>query len=254
MSASEDSDKRVRLEPICTSMSVHGYARFSASVYRELVGREALNDLSSVQASFADLVADDHMGDGGTYRRRAYSRWLVKLAGDGKWVFSSVPGHSIYQTIEDNPVNGGVLRTFKPLADKVAGGPLLQALLRCDAEYALACDRELFQEDVVVGVHQVRILARAGIEGHPAPEGIHRDRERFTFQHFLGRHNIEGGEFRAHDEEKVIRMAWLQKDPLDSVMFQGSTWHSATPITCANPQIGEGHRDIFLIDFDRFSS
>jgi hypothetical protein len=102
-----------------------------------------------------------------------------------------------------------------------------------------------------VGVHQVRIVARGQSTGLPTPEGIHRDRERFTFQHFMARHNVVGGEFRAYDQQKTLCFAWLQEDCLDTVMFEGTTWHSATPIAARDPH-GEGYRDIFLIDFDRY--
>lgn len=230
-----------------------GVATFPAELYRAPLDRLGVSDgLPALLASFARLVPDQFMGDGGTYRNRAYSRFVYSLQ-DGEPVLTPLEGHSIFQTVEDNSVNGGIVRTYAPLAPEVYESELLHALILQDARHAAVCDPQMMSSPVQVGVHQVRIVARSNVPGLPTPEGIHRDRERFTFQHFGGRENIEGGEFRAYDENKQLTLAWLQTECLDTVMFEGTTWHSATPIACLDP-LREGYRDIFLIDFDRLDS
>ena len=230
------------------SVATQGFGRFLALAYREMIG-DAMPELPQVLRSFADLQADRHMGDGGTYRFRAFSRFRL----DGRRMASAsrltpIEGNSIFQELEDNPVNGGVVRTYEPLSPEIAGSTFLERLIEADYAHVYNCDPEMRHKMLVVGVHQVRIVARGQSAGHPAPEGIHRDRERFTFQHFMCRNNASGGEFRAYDGEKQLTFAWLQEDCLDTVMFEGTTWHSATPIK-ATPGV-EGHRDIFLVDFD----
>jgi hypothetical protein len=249
MRRSADSGTLEALERSYQGVRQDGYGQFQASLYRTLLGPEALAQLPEVLASYAQLPPDPHMGDGGSYRYRAYSRFRIRLGGDGLPEWAPLSGHSIFQSVQDNPVNGGVLRTFAPLADQVALGPFLKGMVTLDFTHALACDPALAAQDLAVGVHQVRIVARPRAEGHPAPEGVHRDRERFTFQHFMARSHIQGGEFRAYDSAKQLRFAWLQEACLDTVMFTGETWHSATPISVLESET-EGHRDIFLIDFD----
>lgn len=231
-----------RLEAYQT-LAAKGYGRFFASLYRELLG-DALTHMPEVLASFATLQPDRHMGDGGTYRFRAYSRF--RLDGSG---LTPLDGNSIFQELEDNPLNGGVLRSYEPLAPALADSPFLRALIGVDHGHVCQCDPAFGNSPLAVGVHQVRIVARGHTPGQPAPEGVHRDRERFTFQHFMGRHHAEGGEFRAHDESKRVIFAWTQENCLDTVMFEGTTWHSATPIIASDPGV-EGCRDIFLIDFE----
>lgn len=248
MTSSSKEGLSEAIESACCSLSNQGYGQFLAPVYRELVGEKALSQLPEVLDSFAELTKDQHMGDGGSYRYRAYSRFSLVLDGD-RLELVPLDGNSIFQSTEDNSVNGGVLRTFAPLSPSVSAGPLLQAMVEQDFLHAQRYDRELCAQEVVVGVHQVRIVTTSGEMGLPAPEGIHRDRERFTFQHFMSRHNIVGGEFRVHDEAKEVLFSWLQEDCLDTVVFEGSTWHSATPISVAGSP-GPGYRDIFLIDFD----
>ena len=240
------------IEQAYQNLKQEGFAAFPSALYQQrLAEKGVLKYLPDVLSSFAGLVPDQHMGDGGTYRNRAYSRVLLRMVED-EICIEPLEGHSIFQTLQDNALNGGVLRTYAPLAPEVAESPLIRALILEDARHAYVCDPSLREFPVQVGVHQVRIVARSGVLGLPTPEGIHRDSERFTFQHFCHRSNIEGGEFRAYSQEKELRFQWLQTDCLDTVMFEGTTWHSATPVACTNSH-SEGYRDIFLVDFDRLS-
>lgn len=240
------------IEQAYQSLKEEGFATFSSAVYQQkLLEAGVLEQLPEILSSFGRLVPDQHMGDGGTYRNRAYSRFLLRAEING-FQLEPLDGHSIFQTLQDNALNGGVLRTYAPLAPEVSESALLRALVLEDAKHAYACEPSLMDHPIQVGVHQVRIVARSGIPGLPTPEGVHRDSERFTFQHFCHRSDIEGGEFRAYNQQKELRFQWLQTDCLDTVMFEGTTWHSATPVACTLPS-SEGYRDIFLIDFDRLS-
>lgn len=221
-----------------------GYALLPSHLVRNGLPLSALQELESLQTSFAGLVQDRHMNDGGTYRFRRYSRFRLEMG-----QLQPLEGNSILQSTEDNPLNGGVVRTFAPLSPIIAAHPLLRALIISDAKLACQCQEELAAGPLQVGVHQVRIVAVEGASGLPTPEGIHLDGESFTFQHFLGRHDASGGAFQAYDQDKKLVESWLQQECLDSVVFRGTTWHSATPITC-NPGALRGHRDVFLIDFD----
>ena len=185
------------------------------------------------------LVQDLHMGDSGTYRYRRYSRFLLNFP-----ELELLEGNSIFQNLHDNPLNGGSLRTFAPLEADHIGNPFLQGLIRRDAELL-----GLTEGRWAVGVHFLRIVARPDSPGHPAPEGVHLDSERFTVQHLIERENVRGGVFSAYDAEKMPIFHWLQLKAWDSVFFTGSTWHSASPIEVRDPA-REGHRDIILIDFD----
>ncbi len=185
--------------------------------------------------SFADLVADSHMGDGGRYRFRRYGKWRLQHG-----QLSKIDGSSIYQELHDNPLNGGVERTFAPLAPAQAENPFVEALILADAERLQLPQQQLFE----VGFHCVRIVATPEAAGKPTPEGIHRDAEAYTVQHLIDRQGVRGGVFSAYDEDKRPVFHWLQLQRWDSLFFQGTLWHSASPIE------GDGHRDILLIDFE----
>ncbi|MCA9777881.1 MAG: 2OG-Fe dioxygenase family protein [Candidatus Eremiobacteraeota bacterium] len=229
-----------------------GYLPFPASQVRASLSELSQNELESVSESFSRLVQDRQMGDGGRYRYRRFSRFTANLRADGLHL-EPLQNRSIRQSLEDNPLNGGVTRTFEPLAPELIQGNFLPDLIEHDVRAIQAFDDLLFRAPVVVGVHQVRIVAWPETQGKPTPEGVHRDAEQYTFQHFWQRSGIEGGEFAAYDENKNQVFRWLQTELLDSVLFTGTTWHSASPISCSQKSEG-GYRDIFLIDFNPISS
>lgn len=185
-------------------------------------------------ASWEDLVQDQHMADGGCYRFRRYSRLLWSQGS-----LSELSGNSIYQELIDNPLNGGVQRTFAPVLPEVLANPFLRAVILQDAR-ALS-----LRGDWQVGIHCVRILARPARPGLPTPEGVHRDAETYTVQHLIARRQVRGGVFTGYDEQKRPVFHWLQLQRWDTLYFQGKLWHSATPIESES----DGYRDILLIDF-----
>ncbi|MFN8610035.1 MAG: 2OG-Fe dioxygenase family protein [Vulcanimicrobiota bacterium] len=187
-------------------------------------------------ASYESLCQDQHMADGGTYRFRRYSRLLLR-----RGQLARLEGNSIFQTLEDNPLNGGVKRTFEPILPEILATPFLSALVQQDARQ-LALNPESEWE---VGLHCVRIRATPEQFGQPAPEGIHRDSEDFTVQHVLARHQVQGGVFTAYNEQHQPIFHWLQTRSWDTIFFRGDLWHGVTPV---RSQLG-GYRDILLVDF-----
>ncbi len=225
-----------------------GYRAFKAEEVLGALSAQAREESTSVADSFERLSQDRQMGDGGRYRYRRFSRFVASIE-NGKVGLEHLQGSSILQSIEDNSLNGGVKRTFEPLEAEVSSSLLLRELIAHDIRVVQSFDSGFFEEPVVVGVHQVRIVALPESHGKPTPEGVHRDAEAYTFQHFWHREGIQGGEFSAYDENKNQVFRWLQTERLDSVLFTGTTWHSASPISCSGGS-ERGYRDIFLIDFN----
>ena len=193
------------------------------------------------------LEPDPYMADGGRYRYRRYG--LYRLSATSGHL-SYIPGGSFYQSIEINPLNGGEHRHFAPLAADTVKNPFLRELIQFD--FAQLTSKKHIEDDWLIGVHQIRILTRAGVQGNPTPEGIHRDDEDFTAQHLVARHNIDGGinYFYGSGPEPTRRpqAVWQQESYFDSYYFDRSLWHSVAPIT-SGKRDGDGHRDVILIDF-----
>ncbi len=193
------------------------------------------------------LQPDPYMADDGKYRFRRYGLYQLS-AKTGH--LTHIPDAYFYQSIKINPLNGGKHRRFAPLAADTVKNPFLRALIQFD--FAQLTSKKLIEDDWLIGVHQIRILTTAGVQGNPTPEGIHRDDENFTAQHLLARHNISGGinYFYGSGSEPTKRpvAVWQQESYFDSYYFDRSLWHSVSPITSGN-QHGDGYRDVILIDF-----
>jgi hypothetical protein len=191
------------------------------------------------------LEPDLYMADGGSYRFRRYGLYELS-ASSGR--LRHIPGASFYQSSKTNPLNGGEHRRFAPLAADTVNNSFLRELIRFD--FAQLTSKKHIEDDWLIGVHQIRILATTGVSGYPTPEGIHRDDETYTAQHLIARHNIDGGVnyFYGSGPEPARRpqAVWKQESYFDSYYFDRSLWHSVSPITSSNR---DGHRDVILIDF-----
>ncbi len=208
----------------------------------------ALHDSSELlRRDWEHLELDPYMADGGRYRSRRYGVYQLS-ATTGQ--LTHIPGASFYQRIEINPLNGGKYRHFAALDADSVKNPFLHELILFD--FAQLTSKKHIEDDWLIGVHQIRILATAGMQGNPTPEGIHRDDEAFTAQHLISRHNIGGGinYFYGNGPEPTTRpqSVWKQQSYFDSYYFDRSLWHSVSPIASDNLD-GDGHRDVLLSDF-----
>ncbi len=196
---------------------------------------------------WAHLEPDPHMADGGGYRSRRYG--LYQRSGmTGQ--LTHIPSASFYQSIEINPLNGGEHRRFAALGANTVKNPFLHELIQFD--FAQLTSNKHIEDDWLIGVHQIRIIAMTGVPGNPTPEGTHRDHENYTSQHLISRHNIGGGInfFYGNGPEPTgaPQAVWKQKSYFDSYYFDRSQWHSVSPIVSGKHD-GGGHRDVLLIDF-----
>ena len=134
------------------------------------------------------LEPDPYMADGGSYRSRRYG--LYQLSGSTGQL-AHIPGAPFYQSIEINPLNGGKQRHFAALGATTVENPFLRELILFD--FAQLTSNKHIEDDWLIGVHQIRIIATPGVPGNPTPEGTHRDDEYYTSQHLISRQNIGGG-------------------------------------------------------------
>ena len=73
----------------------------------------ALRDLEALGADWSDLPPDDYLKDGGRYRRRRHSCFIV----DGPAV-NRAPHRAHWQPVEYNALHGGLQRWFAPMCDE----------------------------------------------------------------------------------------------------------------------------------------
>ena len=207
------------------------------------------NDSREIFVSDWDtLKLDLHMADSGSYRLRRYGVFEINQA-SMKLTYQS--NSTFYQSLETNPLNGGINRNFSELLKSTIENHFLHALMRLDFK---SLPSSITSKNILwkIGVHQIKITSYPGFPGSPTPEGIHRDDEAFTVQHLIHRHNISFGENLFYGEGKIpslnAKIRLLQKDFFDSYYFDQSVWHSVSPVESLDG-INEGYRDVLLLDF-----
>jgi hypothetical protein len=210
----------------------------------QLTAAGALSDWNAFAASWNDLALDRYMADGGRYRRRRHA--VYAAANRGGIVRAAHQPH--YQSRDYNALNGGITRWFEPIEDAIGSGATLRAILECS--------RSLFERlagahDWHVEVHQFRIEARAGEEGRPTPEGIHRDGVDYVVVLLVHRENIASGTTTVHALSGEELGSFTLTAPLDAALLDDSrVAHGVTaiePIDAGRP----AYRDVLVVTWRR---
>ena len=128
----------------------------------------SLDELNALSADWNDMPHDQHLKDGGRYRRRRHSSFVHENG-----TLAQVPHRAHWQSLDYNALHGGMQRWFEPIKPEVVTSTAWQAVLSAMAQTASA----LYDRPVrtwCIEAHQFRIDTTDGI-GRPTPEGAHRD-------------------------------------------------------------------------------
>jgi hypothetical protein len=221
-----------------------GYAFVEASDMRNALLRfGTLGDWAQFADSWNDLEVDTYMADGGRYRRRRFGVWSAERQG----AIVRGPHQPHYQTVDYNPLNGGIERWFKPITEEIGGGASMRTILEyCRTLFGrLAPDAPRWH----IEAHQFRIEARTGEHGKPTPEGMHRDGVDYVLVLLIARRNIRSGTTTVHDLDRRTLGSFTLTDPLDAALVDDALcYHGVTPV---EPEIPAqpAYRDVLVVTF-----
>ncbi len=212
-----------------------GYAVLSPGAVCELSDFR-LDDLRDLRSSWDDLAPDDYLKDGGRYRRRRHSCFVVE--GDE---VSPAPHRAHWQPVEYNALHGGMQRWFEPMDSRVVRSPAWGQLLR---SLAAVSSQLKGRRPWYVEAHQFRIDTEGGI-GRPTPEGAHRDGVDLVGVFMVGREGIKGGETRVFEANGPAGQRFTLTQPWSLLLLDDErVIHESTPI---QPVAGHGHRDTLVV-------
>lgn len=212
-----------------------GYAVLAPQAVCALAGCE-IGDLMALRPSWDDLVPDAYLKDGGHYRRRRHSCFMV----EGREV-AQAPHRAHWQPVEYNALHGGMQRWFEPMEPAIVQSPawrqVLRALARVSSE--LKGTRPWYVE-----AHQFRIDTEGGI-GRPTPEGAHRDGVDLVGVFLVNREGIKGGETRVFEADGPAGQRFTLTEPWSLLLLDDErVIHESTPI---QPVAAHGHRDTLVL-------
>jgi hypothetical protein len=219
------------------AMRVRGHAALSPSGLCELLPA-TLPELDALRPSWDDLPPDAYLLDGGRYRRRRHSCFVVE--GDA---VQAVPHRAHWQPLEYNALHGGLERWFERMHADVLVQPVWSRLLRCLSAQCSAWTR---LQPWFVEAHQFRIDTTDGI-GRPTPEGAHRDGVDFVAVLLVNRVQVKGGETRVFEADGPAGLRFTMSEPWTTLLLDDArVVHESTPIQ----PVGEGaHRDTLVLTF-----
>jgi hypothetical protein len=227
-----------------SAIAGEGFAFAHGAVMRDLLAPHgALTDWTAFAGSWNHLELDTYMADGGRYRRR---RHAVYAAVAGQPIVRR-PHQPHVQTLEYNPMHGGIERWFEPIADPVgAGRSLLTILDFCRTLFDALAPA---QPEWRIEVHQFRIEARPGEQGRPTPEGLHRDGVDYVLVLLVDRRNIARGVTTIHSTGGEALGHFTLTDPFDAALVDDArVAHGVTPVEPIDPS-QPAYRDVLVVTF-----
>jgi hypothetical protein len=194
--------------------------------------------------SWNDLGEDDHMKDGGRYRRRRYAVFEIKGG-----VIARAAHQPHYQAKIYNRLNGGLERWFEPVTSVIADHPITRSLIFRLANVFETAQWRPRPSAWHVELHQFRIEADPHSQGLPTPEGVHRDGVDGAFVMLVCRDNVASGVTEIFDPDHKPLGHFTLTNPGDAVFLDDArVFHGVTPITPLDLS-RSAVRDVLVITF-----
>ena len=182
------------------------------------------------------LPADHYLRDGGRYRRRRHSSFVVQGA-----QVTLVPHRAHWQPVAYNALHGGMQRHFEPMDLTLVEGSAWLGVLTW---LGVVCSQLKGTQPWYVEAHQFRIDTTDGI-GRPTPEGAHRDGVDLVAVFMVERQGVKGGETRVFDAAGPNGQRFTLSEPWSVLLLDDArVIHESTPI---QPLAAGGHRDTLVV-------
>jgi hypothetical protein len=216
-------------------LQLQGFAVLSAEQVTEL-SHASMPELMSWRPEWNDLPPDGYLRDGGRYRRRRHSCFVVN--GDQA---TQVPHRPHWQPLEYNALHGGLERHFEPMHAALVEQPAWSQLL---VWLGRVCSDLKGQQPWFVEAHQFRIDTTDGI-GRPTPEGAHRDGVDMVAVFMVERAGVKGGETRVFEADGPKGQRFTLSQPWSVLLLDDArVIHESTPIQPLEPG---GRRDTLVV-------
>ena len=229
--------------PLTSAANVHaalkrdGHAVLSANALATLCGVRT-QDFAAWSERWNDLPGDRYLLDGGHYRQRRHSCFIVRDT-----AVEPVPQRPHWQSVEYNALHGGIERHFEPMAAEWTQDGAWRSLLTGLGQCA---SRLLGAQPWYVEAHPFRITTAGGI-GRPTPEGAHRDGVDFIAIVLVRRRNVIGGETRVFPLGSDQGLRFTLQEPWSALLLDDTrVIHETTPI---QSETQPGWRDTLVVTY-----
>jgi hypothetical protein len=229
-------------EALTTALKTTGYAVLHPKSALDLLGCTS-QAAAAWLPTWDDLPPDAYLKDGGHYRRRRHSCFVVNHLD-----VQQTPHRAHWQPLEYNALHGGMQRMFEPMSVNVAQSPAWATLLGKLGGVCMAL--KPVTTTWFVEAHQFRIDTTDGI-GRPTPEGAHRDGVDFVAVMLINRHNVKGGETRVFEVDGPAGQRFTMTEPWTLLLLDDEkVIHESTPIQPLDATSSDlSYRDTLVLTF-----
>ena len=205
--------------------------------------------LDRLDTSWNALEPDEHMRDGGRYRRRRHACYQadastaqsVGAAPVSDVAVTALPPRAHWQPVQYNALHGGMERWFAQVTDATSQATAWRQIL---ASLAALASQLRGRQSWFMEAHQFRIDTTDGI-GRPTPEGAHRDGVDLVAVFLIARHEIKGGETRIFEADGPGGQRFTLTEPWSVLLLDDARMiHESTPI---QPLGKVGWRDTLVV-------
>jgi hypothetical protein len=223
------------LDRLDTDLQEHGFVVVRAEDVCALTG-VPISTLTDWTPYWDDLPVDTYLRDGGRYRRRRHSCFVVNAR-----EVTQAAHRPHWQPLDYNALHGGMHRSFEPMqatwVQQSAWPMLLQWL-------GSVCTQLKGPNTWYVEAHPFRIDTTDGI-GRPTPEGAHRDGVDLVAVFLVDRFGVKGGETRVFDADGPSGQRFTLTQAWSVLLLDDArVVHESTPI---QPLLEGGHRDTLVV-------
>jgi hypothetical protein len=238
MQVSSPSAPAIAPAVLTTTLCEQGFAVLDAPGVCALTGCQS-QALAQLQPFWNDLPPDNFLKDGGRYRRRRHSCFVLQ----GEQL-TAVPHRAHWQPVEYNALHGGMQRWFEPILPELLAHSAWREILLW---LGRVCSDLKGTQPWFVEAHQFRIDTTDGI-GRPTPEGAHRDGVAMVAVFLIDRVGIKGGETRVFEADGPRGQRFTLAQPWSVLLLDDvRVIHESTPIQPLVPGSGDAHRDTLVI-------
>ena len=197
-------------------------------------------ELLALSGGWRDLPPDEFLKDGGRYRHRRHSCFLVEAEH-----YEQVPHRAHWQPVEYNALHGGMQRWFAPMQDSTVSQGAWKKLMVSLAQLAQSSiAHDGAEQRWHIEAHQFRIDTSDGI-GRPTPEGAHRDGVDLVAVFLVDRQGVKGGETRIFEATGPNGQRFTLTEPWSVLLLDDARMiHETTPI---QPVVPGGWRDTLVV-------
>jgi hypothetical protein len=234
-------------EDLAGRLRADGFAFVPAARMRAaLEARGPLADWDAFAASWDDLALDTYMADRGRYRRRRHA--VYHLGADG--ALARLPHRPHYQSLDYNPLNGGVERWFEPVPPGLGEGSSIKSIFAaCFAVFGAVEDPPA--DGWSCELHQFRIEALPGAPGQPTPEGMHRDGVDHVLVLLVRRTNVRSGTTLIGVPGQPLAGSFTLVEPFDAAWVEDRrVHHGVTAVEAMDPAL-PAWRDVLVVTLRR---